>query len=92
MNLTGAERRRLRALAQPKKTAVRIGKNGVGEGVLHEIEFALARDELIKVFWRGVSREDQESLAERISAHLVGQVGGSVILFRPDPDASKISL
>lgn len=92
MNLTGAQRRRLRALAQPKKTVVRIGKNGVGEGILHEIEFALKRDELIKVFWRGVSHEDQSGLAERLRAHLVGQVGGSVILFRPDPDKSKISI
>lgn len=90
MTLNGADRRRLRALAQPKKAAVKVGKNGVQEGVLREIDAALARDELIKIYWKSASRADQEALAEEARAHLVGQVGGSVILYRKDPVVPRV--
>ena len=47
--LSGAQRKHLRGLAHHVKPVVHVGKNGVTDPVLQEVEEALDSHELIKV-------------------------------------------
>lgn len=92
--LTGAQRKWLRGQAHALNPVVRLGKQGMTDGVLSEIDLALESHELIKV--QGSSKEENrelaEAVAERLGAESVGMIGHVLILFRPhpEPDQRKI--
>jgi RNA-binding protein len=90
--LTGAQRKHLRGQAHALKPLVRIGKQGLTEGALHEIDAALDSHELIKVHGTG-SKEEKQELARRIEqetgAAAVGQIGHVIILYREQADPEK---
>jgi RNA-binding protein len=95
MELTSAQRKWLRGRSHALEPVVRLGKNGLTEGVLAEIDGALASHELIKV-QAPAPRAEKEEIARRIEealdASLVGLVGHVLILFRrqDDPELQKI--
>ena len=92
--LTGQQRRRLRALAHGRKAVVHVGDAGVGPGVLDAIDRALHDHELVKV--RLHQPEDKKAparlLADEAGAALCGLVGHTVILYRPHPEKPRILL
>ncbi len=92
--LTGAQRRRLRALAHPLKPLVFVGEAGVSEAVLGALDDALRTHELVKVRLRQPAdkRAAARSLAEASGAALCGVVGHTVVLYRPDPDSPRIEI
>ena len=67
MPITQAQRRHLRKLAHHLKPVVIIGNAGLSEGVLGEIDAALAHHELIKVRVNAADREERQAMIERIS-------------------------
>ena len=90
--LTGAQRKHLRGLAHHLKPVVYVGRNGVTEPVLKEIEEALEYHELIKVKLsdpQGRKKELAEEVAERSGGAWVGLVGNVVTLYRENPDPEK---
>jgi RNA-binding protein len=95
--LTGATRKYLRGQAHSLKPLVRIGKQGLTEGALQEIDSALDIHELIKVQAPG-TKEEKEDLSRRIEegtgAAAVGRIGHVIILYRqqPDPEKRRIEL
>jgi RNA-binding protein len=96
-NLNGFQRKYLRGQAHSLKPLVRIGKQGLTEGALHEIDAALDSHELIKVHAPG-TKEEKQDLAERVekatTAAAVGQIGHVLIFYReqPDPEKRKIAV
>jgi len=95
--LTGADRRHLRSLANPKKAVVQVGEAGLTEGVVAATDAALGDHELIKVRFaadRNERRELAATLAARTHSTLAGLVGRVAILYRPasDPEKRKIRL
>jgi RNA-binding protein len=90
--LTGRERKYLRGQAHSLKPLVRIGKQGLTEGALKEIDAALDIHELIKVHAPG-TKEEKKDLAGRIEADTgstaVGQIGHVIVLYREQPDPEK---
>ena len=92
--LTGAQRRHLRGLSHPLKPIVFVGEHGLSESVLAALDEALTSHELVKVRLRQPQdkRETARALAESSGAALCGVVGHTVVLFRPDPEESKIPL
>jgi len=96
-NLTGFQRKALRGQAHSLKPLVRIGKQGLTEGALHEIDAALDSHELIKVHAPG-TKEEKQDLAHRIEAATdataVGQIGHVLILYREqaDPEKRKVAV
>ncbi len=97
MNLTSAQRKRLRGLAHDLKPLVQLGKSGLTAGVLAEIDRALDDHELIKVrFLAG--KEAKEALVGEIVARLgcgeAGRIGHVSILYRQqrDPEKRRIRL
>jgi RNA-binding protein len=95
--LTGADRRHLRGLANPRKVVVQVGESGVSPAVIAAIDAALSDHELIKVRLAG-DREERRAIAAKISTEtpcaLAGIVGGVAIFYREpsDPEKRKIHL
>lgn len=95
--LSGTQRKYLRGLAHPLKPVVHVGRNGVTDPVLQEIEEALDYHELIKVRLvdpQGRKKELAEEIADRSAGTWVGMVGNVVTLYRqhPDPEQRKIEI
>jgi RNA-binding protein len=95
--LSGAQRKYLRGLAHHLKPVVHVGRNGVTDPVLQEIEEALDYHELIKVRLvdpEGRKKELAEEIADRSAGTWVGMVGNVVTLYRqhPDPEQRKIEI
>lgn len=91
-NLTGAQRRKLRALSHGLSPVVQVGQGGINPGVLSAVDRALLDHELIKV--RLHEPEDKRALAETLAAGshaaLCGLIGHTVVLYRPHPKKPKL--
>ncbi|QQR73898.1 MAG: YhbY family RNA-binding protein [Holophagales bacterium] len=90
--LSSAQRKRLRGLAHDLDPTVMIGKQGLTDAVLGEIDQALALRELIKARFV-VAREEKKELAAEIESRLgcacAGLVGHIAILYRPHAEEEK---
>ena len=84
MTLNKKQIQHLKGLAHHLNPVVMIGNNGLTEGVLAEIEIALAHHELIKV--KIVAAIVRESGAQNVQV-----IGKMVVLYRPS-EARKIIL
>jgi RNA-binding protein len=96
-DLTGAQRKHLRGLAHHVKPVVHVGRNGVTDPVLQEVEEALDYHELIKVKLvdpQGRKKALADELASRSGGTRVGLVGNIVTLYRqhPDPEKRKVEV
>ncbi|WP_217636824.1 ribosome assembly RNA-binding protein YhbY [Dendrosporobacter quercicolus] len=94
--LTGKQKRFLRSLGSTMDPVVQIGKAGVVETVVDSARDVLAARELIKV--RVLQNSPAEpgtaiaELAEAVQAELVQVIGRNGLLFKPNPEKSKIEL
>jgi RNA-binding protein len=90
--LSSKQRKALRGLAHSLSPIVQIGKAGISDEALGQIERALEIHELIKVrFVAGKQSKDPAvaEILERTGAAEAGRVGHVSILFRPHPDPEK---
>lgn len=90
--LTSAQRKWLRGEAHSLRPVVQIGKQGLSEAVLAQIDAALDDHELIKVQAPAPKAEKQEAaqrIEEELDAERVGLIGHVIILFRENPDPEK---
>ncbi|MBU6995135.1 YhbY family RNA-binding protein [Ferrovum myxofaciens] len=88
LELTVAERVRLRQEAHRLNPVVLMGQSGMTEALLLEIERALRAHGLIKVKASGVDTVEARSalaniLTQRLSAASVQQIGKILVLYRP---------
>ena len=95
--LTGAQRKHLRGLAHALRPVVQIGKQGLTEAAIRQVDEALNDHELIKVqaaVPRAEKREVAARLASELDAEVAGQIGHVIILYRehPDPEQRSIEL
>jgi RNA-binding protein len=95
-DLTGKQRRHLRALGYDLKATVSVGKAGVTAAVVHSVDEAYHGGELIKArlerSWEVDRKEGARQLAEATDSHLIQVLGRTVLLYRPDPEEPKIQL
>ncbi|ADE54565.1 YhbY family RNA-binding protein [Coraliomargarita akajimensis] len=87
--LTGAEKKELRGIAQRLKPHVHIGKQGLSETVLAEIEMALTKNGLIKIRFdadRTWIKQYAAEIAQKTQSEHVGGVGKVGIFFRDMPE------
>lgn len=90
--LTSAQTRKLKAIAQRLDASIKIGKNGLTDGFLKEVDDALKRDELVKVRFVEFKEEKKElapKIAEQTQSHLVTRVGHVAVYYREKPDPAK---
>jgi len=92
--LTGQQRRFLRARAHPLKPLVHVGEAGISDALVAATDAALGDHELVKI--RLHQPDDKKAaarqLAEATGAELCGLVGHTVILYRARPDDPEIVL
>ena len=95
MNVTNKQKQFLKGLAHNLKPVVQLGANGFTEGVLAEIDNALAHHELIKVKVPTDDREEKHLIIDAIvretSSVKLQVIGHTVILYKMS-DEPKIQL
>lgn len=96
--LTSKQRASLRKLANPLAVTLHIGKDGVTEGVVEQLNVLLENHELVKgkVLESAMltPKTVSEVLCEETGADGVQCIGTRFVLYRPssDPDKRKIVL
>jgi RNA-binding protein len=94
MRLSEKQKKHLRRLAHPLHPIVMLGGAGLTEGVVSELERALADHELVKVSARVGERDARNAalaaLAARTSAELVQRVGHVGVFYRRRKELPKI--
>ena len=94
--LTSKQRAQLRGLANGIDTIFQVGKGGVGETLIAQVNDALEARELIKLRTLETSpvgpREAAEEIAAATGAEVVAAIGTRFILYRPKKKDSKIKL
>ncbi|GGW77258.1 ribosome assembly RNA-binding protein YhbY [Alteromonas halophila] len=95
MKLSNKQKQFLKGLAHPLKPVVQLGANGLTEGVVSEIDNALAHHELIKVKVPSDDREEKalimDAIARETDAEKLQVIGHTLVLYRPSEDR-KIQL
>lgn len=87
--LTSADRRRLRAEAHALAPVAQVGRHGLSESFVAELDRALLSHELVKVRLRGertARAAELQEVSSRLECAVVGTVGSVAILYRPAPD------
>lgn len=94
--LTGKQKRALRAMAHHFRPGVTIGKQGLAEPVLQQLEELLLANELVKVKVLKTCPEETGGLAGTITARtgaaLAQRIGRTLLFYRPHPEEPVIRL
>ena len=94
--LTGKQRRHLRALGHHLQPVLQVGHEGVSDAVVGQADRQLATHELIKVKVGESSPQDRheaaELLAERTGAQIAQVLGRTVLLYRRRKEGPGIVL
>ncbi len=96
MALTSKQRAQLRGLAMTEDTIIQIGKGGISENTLTQVNDALKARELIKgrVLENSLltAREAADALAEACDAETVQTIGSKFVLYKRNAKEPKIAL
>ena len=92
--MTSKERAALRAQANSLEPLFQIGKGGMSDALVEQTADALRKRELIKLKVLLESapespREFADKLAEATGSDVVQVVGGSIVLYKENPDKDK---
>lgn len=95
--ITTKQRAVLRALANPLETILQIGKSGIVQTLINQVDEALIAREIIKLRVLDTSpvtaKEAALELAEKTNSDVVQVIGGRFTLYRENPKkADKIDL
>lgn len=90
--LTSKQRSQLTGIASRDCVAQALGKYGLTDAFIAQIDGLLAHHELVKIKFldfKDDKRKISEELASRTRAELVRIIGNNAILFRQNPDPSR---
>ena len=94
--MTSKQRAQLRSLASNIDAIIQIGKEGIGENLIIQVDGALRTRELIKITALETSpmpaKEAATILAEATKSQVVQVIGRKIVLFRRNPQNPKIEL
>lgn len=94
--LTGKQRSYLRRIANSIPTIVQVGKDGITDNLIKQVDDALEARELVKgnVLKNSVidSREVCEKLSEELNAEIVQIIGNRFVLYRESVNKKVIEL
>jgi len=86
-------RKALRGAGHHLSPVVQVGKEGVTEALLEQLDEQLAAHELVKVRIGTESPEDRFEAAERLGAAAGAQLaqilGRTILVYRPNPDKAR---
>ena len=94
--LNSRQRAQLRGMANRLETIFQVGKGGVSDNLIKQVDEALTVRELIKLRTLETSpegaREAAERIAEAVKADVVQVIGSRFVLYRPCPEEPQIVL
>ena len=94
--LNSRQRAQLRGYANSYDTILQIGKGGISEQTLKQIDDALEARELIKIRTLETSpvssREAADDIAEKLGADVVQVIGSKIVLYRQSLNNKTIML
>jgi len=94
--MTGKQRAMLRSMANGIQPIFQIGKGGIGENMLAQLDDALEARELIKISVLETAdvtaREAIEQLSSALGAEPVQCIGRKLVLYRPSLKNPRIEL
>lgn len=94
--LTGKQKRYLRGEAHHLDPIFQIGKGGINDNLIEQLNEVLEKRELIKVSILQNNDDEKEELAEevarRVHGDLVQLIGSTIILYKPSQNHKKIEL
>ncbi len=94
--ITTKQRAQLRGLANSIDTILQVGKGGISETLIKQVDDALLARELIKMRVLEnapmFAREAAVELAEKVNADIVQVIGTKFVLYRKHPKEPKIIL
>ncbi len=94
--LTSKQRAYLRSLANPIDTIIYIGKGGINDQIIKQVDDALTARELIKGKCLEncpiTPREAADKISPVTNSDVVQVIGSKFILYRPNPDEPEIKL
>ncbi|ATO50667.1 MULTISPECIES: ribosome assembly RNA-binding protein YhbY [Brevibacillus] len=94
--LTGKQKRYLRSMAHHLAPIFQVGKGGVNENMVKQIQEALEVRELIKVSILQNNMDDKHAVAEELAtgagAEMVQLIGHTVVLYKESKENKTIVL
>lgn len=94
--LTGKERSYLKGLANKIEPIFQVGKHGLSENFIKQVDEALETRELIKIkILQNSLLEPKETaleLVDKTNAEFVQSIGSKFVLYRESKDKKKIEL
>lgn len=88
-SLTGAQKSHLRGVGQTLEPALKLGKGGLSPAFFAELQKHLRAQELIKLRFLGIDRDERAALCDRIADEgrclCVGAVGHTALFYRQNP-------
>ncbi|EGY79606.1 MAG: ribosome assembly RNA-binding protein YhbY [Peptoniphilus sp.] len=94
--LTGKQRSYLKSIANTLNPLIQVGKGGIGDGVLSQIDKSLEDHELVKITVLKNSpveaREIVEEILDATNAEFVQQIGNKLTIYRESKENKKIEL
>ncbi len=94
--LTGKQRSYLKSIANTMDPIFQVGKNGITENFIKQVEDALESRELIKIKVLNNSLLDAtevaSQIAEEIDAEFVQSIGNKFVLYKESKENKKIEL
>ena len=94
--MTSKQRAYLRGLANPLTAILQVGKNGLNDNLIKQVEDALEARELIKLSVLETAPEDNRTIAETLASStnsvLVQVVSNKITLYREKKKNPKIQL
>ncbi|MCM3663929.1 ribosome assembly RNA-binding protein YhbY [Mesobacillus subterraneus] len=94
--LTGKQKRFLRSKAHHLNPIFQVGKGGVNDNMVKQIEEVLEARELIKVSILQNCEDDRDTVAEQLSrgakAELVQVIGNTIVLYKESRENKQLVL
>lgn len=94
--ITGKQRSYLKGLANSLEPIFQVGKNGITENFIKQVDEALEKREIIKIKVLNNSMLDAKEvasmLAEKTNAEFVQSIGNKFVLYRESKKNKKIIL
>lgn len=94
--MTSKQRAKLKSLAMSEDTILQVGKGGISEALIKQIDDALTARELIKIKVLETAPDDIKDIAGELSqatdSEVVQIIGTKIVFFRINPENNKIKI
>lgn len=94
--LTSKQRAKLKSIAAATETILQVGKSGVGEQLVKQVDDALTARELVKLHVLETAPEEPgelaRALAEATGSEVVQIIGRRMVFYRRNPKKPVITL